>query len=106
MTSGGGDTKEAIRITLAIAESHVKIVVVEKCLSSCANNLFVAGHKREIRGGIVGEQERFAGVLISRSCAPRSSSPACARADANRLAYYGFRRRDGLRRSRACLSFA
>lgn len=52
--SGGGLTDEGIRIGLALAATSVKVVVVGKCLSSCANYLFVAGHQREIRGGLVG----------------------------------------------------
>lgn len=52
--SGGGHTDEGIRIGHAIAAQNVKIVVVGECLSSCANYLFVAGHSREIRGGVVG----------------------------------------------------
>ena len=54
VNSGGGRTREGIKIGLAIAGSDVKVTVVGKCLSSCANYLFVAGHKREIRGGVVG----------------------------------------------------
>lgn len=52
--SGGGYTDEGIRIGHAIAAQNVKITVVGECLSSCANYLFVAGHQREIRGGVVG----------------------------------------------------
>lgn len=52
--SGGGHTDEGIRIGLAIAGQNVKITVIGECLSSCANYLFVAGHSREIRGGVVG----------------------------------------------------
>lgn len=54
VTSGGGLTDEGLRIGLALAAASVKVIVVGKCLSSCANYLFVAGHQREIRGGIVG----------------------------------------------------
>lgn len=52
--SEGGVTDEGIRIGHAIAAQSVKITVIGECLSSCANYLFVAGHSREIRGGVVG----------------------------------------------------
>lgn len=52
--SEGGVTFEGIRIAHAIAAQNVKVVVTGECLSSCANYLFVAGHRREIRGGVVG----------------------------------------------------
>lgn len=52
--SQGGVTFEGIRIGLALAQASVKVTVVGECLSSCANYLFVAGHRREIRGGVVG----------------------------------------------------
>lgn len=52
--SEGGVTFEGIRIAHAIAAQSVKIIVTGECLSSCANYLFVAGHSREIRGGVVG----------------------------------------------------
>jgi len=74
VNSIGGVTEEGIRIGHAIAAGDVKITVVGMCLSSCANYLFVAGHRREIRGGVVGYhgniQACFTGVrreeMISR----------------------------------------
>lgn len=54
VTSPGGVTEEGILIGLVLAATGVKVIVVGECLSSCANYLFVAGHQREIRGGIVG----------------------------------------------------
>ncbi|MDP3543480.1 MAG: hypothetical protein Q8T11_13505 [Elusimicrobiota bacterium] len=54
VNSEGGVTSEAIRIGHAIAAGDIKVTVVEKCLSSCANYFFVAGRRREIRGGVVG----------------------------------------------------
>lgn len=54
VNSDGGVTSEGIRIGHAVAAGDVKVTVVGKCLSSCANYLFVAGHRREIRGGVVG----------------------------------------------------
>lgn len=54
VTSPGGVTTEGIRIGLALAAHDVKVTVVGECLSSCANYLFVGGHRREIRGGVVG----------------------------------------------------
>lgn len=52
--SGGGHTDEGIRIGHAIAAADIKVTVTGVCLSSCANYLFAAGHRREIRGGVVG----------------------------------------------------
>lgn len=54
VTSRGGETSAGIRIGLALAATNVKVIVVGECLSSCANYLFVAGHQREIRSGVVG----------------------------------------------------
>lgn len=53
VTSPGGITSEGIRIGLALAATSVKVIVAGECLSSCANYLFVAGHQREIRRGVV-----------------------------------------------------
>jgi hypothetical protein len=52
--SEGGLTSEGIKIGLVLAGADVKVTVVGQCLSSCANYLFVGGHRRELRGGIVG----------------------------------------------------
>jgi hypothetical protein len=52
--SRGGVTGEGIRIGLALAAAPVTVVVTGECLSSCANYLFVAGQRREIRNGVVG----------------------------------------------------
>lgn len=54
VNSQGGVTSEGIRIGHALAAAGVKVVVVGQCLSFCANYLFVAGRRREIRGGVVG----------------------------------------------------
>ncbi len=54
VNSGGGRTDEGIRIGLALAAQSVKVTVTGECLSSCANYIFVSGHQREIRGGVVG----------------------------------------------------
>ena len=54
VNSGGGVTEAGIKIGLMLAGSDVKVTVIGECLSSCANYLFVAGHRREIRHGIVG----------------------------------------------------
>ena len=54
VNSGGGITSEGIRIGHAIAAADIKVTVVGECLSSCANYIFVAGHRREMRGGVVG----------------------------------------------------
>lgn len=54
VNSPGGLTDEGIKIGLVLAGADIKVTVIGECLSSCANYLFVGGHRREIRGGIVG----------------------------------------------------
>ena len=54
VTSNGGSAEDGVKIGLALAAQNVKVVVVDHCLSSCANYLFVGGHERELRRGIVG----------------------------------------------------
>lgn len=54
VNSGGGNTADGIKIGLRMAERPIKVTVIGKCLSSCANYIFVAGRERELREGIVG----------------------------------------------------
>jgi hypothetical protein len=54
LNSSGGVTEEGLKIGHVLAQANVKVVVIGVCLSSCANYLFVGGHEREIRGGLVG----------------------------------------------------
>lgn len=67
VTSEGGITEEGLRIGHRIAAVNVKVTVVKECLSSCANYLFVAGHRREIRGGVVGYHGNVQGCFGSPS---------------------------------------
>lgn len=54
VTSPGGSAEDGVKIGLVLAANDVKVTVVGQCVSSCANYLFVGGHRRQIRGGIVG----------------------------------------------------
>lgn len=54
VTSGGGDVRDGLLMGMTLREHPVKVTVEGRCTSSCANYLFVAGQKREIRKGIVG----------------------------------------------------
>lgn len=54
VNSGGGLTAEGVKIGLALSKRDLTVVVDGVCTSSCANYLFVAGHRRELRRGMVG----------------------------------------------------
>ncbi|MCB0412962.1 MAG: hypothetical protein KDD50_01430 [Bdellovibrionales bacterium] len=54
VTSGGGNTYEALEIANILKTNNVTVIVKIWCLSSCANYLFLAGKDRIIENGIVG----------------------------------------------------
>lgn len=49
--SPGGDLLEGVRIGSLIAERKLNVEVDAYCLSSCANNLFLAGYTKRLRSG-------------------------------------------------------
>ena len=51
ITSGGGDAKTAMRIGEYIASHQIDIVVEGRCVSSCANYLFLAAKNKTVRPG-------------------------------------------------------
>jgi len=54
VTSGGGDTQQALMIAEQLEKVDLTIVVKTWCLSSCANYFFTAARTRIIEKGIVG----------------------------------------------------
>lgn len=53
ITSGGGEVEAGIALGLWVFNHHLKIEVPEQCLSSCANYVFPAGHKKYIGAGAI-----------------------------------------------------
>ncbi len=53
VSSEGGVTEAAIEIAETVQRRNMGIRVIDVCLSSCANYLFVAGFRREVMPGAV-----------------------------------------------------
>jgi hypothetical protein len=49
ITSGGGEVKANIRVAMAIREKGIRLEVVDYCMSSCFNYLFLAAKERNIQ---------------------------------------------------------
>ena len=53
ISSDGGEVAAGIALGLWVFEHHIDIEVAEYCLSSCANYVFTAGHRKSIGTGAI-----------------------------------------------------
>lgn len=53
ITSQGGDILEGVKIGNFLADRQIDVEVKDYCLSSCANNVFLAGHRKTLHQGAI-----------------------------------------------------
>jgi hypothetical protein len=53
ITSGGGSVQAGVALGRWVFENGLDVEVADHCLSSCANYVFTAGHRKRIRPGAV-----------------------------------------------------
>lgn len=53
ITSPGGDLSEGVKIGNLLVDRAISVEVAGYCMSSCANNIFLAGHTKSLRLGSV-----------------------------------------------------
>jgi len=63
LDSRGGDAEVGVRLALKILPNKMTVIVDGFCASSCANYLFTAGYKKEIRKGWVGYHGNMTALL-------------------------------------------
>lgn len=63
LDSKGGDAEVGVHLALKILPNKMTVIVDGFCASSCANYLFTAGYKKEIRKGWVGYHGNMTALL-------------------------------------------
>lgn len=61
--SKGGDAEVGVRLALKLLPNQMTVIVDGFCSSSCANYLFTAGYRKEIRKGWVGYHGNITALL-------------------------------------------